>query len=191
VLTLTKSSQIEVQKEATAIVKLLSLDRPRQDRKDTIKHLKYDDVLNAAQKEKGDPALGARLFVKQGCIACHTIAKSEPPKGPYLGDVANRYKRPELIESILKPSAKIAQGFETVVFALTNGKTLNGFVVRESGDEVEIRDAAGLSFTIKKADIDERTPSKISVMPEQLVDMLTVPELASILAYLEELNKTP
>jgi putative membrane-bound dehydrogenase-like protein len=191
VLTLTKSSHIDVQKEATALVKLLSLDRPRQDRKDTIKHLKYDDVLAAAQKEKGDPALGARLFVKQGCIACHTIAKSEPPKGPYLGDVANRYKRPELIESILKPSAKIAQGFETVVFELTNGKTLSGFVVRESGDEVEIRDAAGLSFTIKKADIDQRVPSKISVMPEQLVDMLTVPELASILAYLEELSKTP
>jgi putative membrane-bound dehydrogenase-like protein len=191
VLTLTKSSHDQVQKEATALVKLLRLDRPRQDRKDTIKYLKYDDVQAAAQNEKGDTALGARLFVKQGCIACHTIAKNEPPKGPYLGDIANRYKRPELIESILKPSAKIAQGFETIFFVLNSGKTLSGFVVRESGDEVEIRDAAGLSLALKKADIDERVPGKISVMPEQLVDLLTVPELASILAYLEELNKMP
>ncbi len=189
ILTLTKSSQPDVQKEAQALVTLLRLDRPREDRKDAIKHLKYDDVLAAAQKEKGDADIGSRLFVKQGCIACHTVSKADPPKGPYLGDVAARYKRPELIESILKPNAKIAQGFETNVFVLKNGKTLNGFVTHEGGTEVEIRDAAGLGMTLKKTDIDERATSKISVMPEQLVDTLTVPELASILAYLEELNK--
>ena len=61
VLTLTKSSQAEVQKEAAALVKLLGLDRPRQDRKDTIKHLKYEDVLAGAQKEKGDAAARARV----------------------------------------------------------------------------------------------------------------------------------
>jgi cytochrome c551/c552 len=136
VLNLTKSTQPEVQNEASALVKMLNLDRPRQDRKDAIKYLKYEDVLAAAQKEPGDAAQGARLFAKQGCAACHTITKSEPPKGPYLGDIANRYKRPELIESILKPSAKIAQGFETKVFVMSSGKTLNGFVVREAGDEV-------------------------------------------------------
>jgi putative heme-binding domain-containing protein len=189
VLTLSKSSQVEVQKEALALVKLLSLDRVRNDRKDIVKHLKYDDVLSSAQKVKGDPVLGARLFIKQGCVACHTVAKDEPPKGPYLGDIANRYKRPELIESILKPSAKIAQGFDTVVFELKNGKTLNGFVVRESGDEVEMRDLAGLLFVVKKADIEERGQSKISAMPEQLAELLTVQELASIVAYLEELSK--
>ena len=191
VLNLTKSTQPEVQIEALALVKMLNLDRPRQDRKDAIKYLKYENVLAAAQKESGDAAQGARLFAKQGCAACHTITKSEPPKGPYLGDIANRYKRPELIESILKPSAKIAQGFETNVFVMTSGKTLNGFVVREAGDELEIRDGAGLGFTLKKADIEERLHSKVSVMPEQLVETLTVPELASILAYLETLNKMP
>src|SRR5205085_5026924 len=90
VLALTKSSQPDVQKEAAALVKLLDLDRPKQDRKDALKHLKYEDVLASAQMEKGDAQAGARLFVKQGCIACHTIAKSEPPKGPYLGDIATR-----------------------------------------------------------------------------------------------------
>ncbi len=191
VMALTKSSQPEVQKEALAVAKLLNLDRPRTDRKDVIKYLAYESVLAGAQEEKGDAALGARLFVKQGCSACHTIVKNEPARGPYLGDIANRYKRPELIESILKPSSKIAQGFETIVFAMANGKTYNGFVVREAGDEVEIRDGAGLSFTLKKAEIEERLHSKISIMPEQLADMLTVPELASLLAYLEAVNKMP
>jgi putative heme-binding domain-containing protein len=140
-----------------------------------------------ASAAKGDAVLGSQLYLRQNCIACHTVSKTEPVKGPYLGDVTARYKRAELIESILKPSAKIAQGFETHIFTMTDGKILTGFVVRESGDEVEIRDVAGLATVLKKKDIDERRQSKESVMPEGLVDTLTVHELASLLAYLESL----
>src|ERR1700722_4743332 len=131
-----------------------------------MKGLQEDGVLPRAAKEKGDVALGGRLFLKQNCIACHTVSKNEPVKGPFLGDVTARYKRPELIESILKPSAKIAQGFETHIFTMTDGKIITGFVVRESGDEIEIRDVAGLAGVLKKSNIDERRQSKDSVMPE-------------------------
>jgi len=154
-----------------------------------ISGLPYDGVIETVRKEKGDPALGARLFERVGCINCHTVAKSEGPKGPYLGDIANRYSRVELAESVLKPSAKIAQGFETQKFATENGQTYEGFVVRESGDEVEIRNAAGAVTVIPKKEIDERGKTLISVMPTGLADPLTPRELASILAYLESLNK--
>jgi putative membrane-bound dehydrogenase-like protein len=188
VLALAKSDRPEVQKAAAAAVKTLGLDRPPPDRKDTVAGMKYDDVLARAQDTKGDAALGSRLFLKQNCIACHTVTKGEPVKGPFLGDVAARYKRAELIESILKPNAKIAQGFETHIFTMNNGKIHTGFVVREAGDEVEIRDNTGLSTVLRKKDIDDRKQSPLSVMPEGLVDNLTVQELASILAYLESLN---
>ena len=123
-----------------------------------------------------------------GVRPCHTISKTEPLKGPFLGDIANRYSRAELTESILKPSARLAQGFETQKFALTSGQVVEGFVVRESGDEVELRNAAGDATVVPKADIDERGASDISVMPTGLADPLSVPDLASILAYLESLK---
>jgi putative heme-binding domain-containing protein len=185
---LVKSDRPEIRQAATDAVKLLGLDRPPAERKDVLKGLKYDDIVTRATQDKGDAVLGGRLFLKQNCIACHTVSKNEPVKGPYLGDVTARYKRPELIESILRPSAKIAQGFETHIFTMTDGKIITGFVVRESGDEIELRDVAGLASVLKKANIDERRQSKESVMPEGLVDTLTVHELASILAYLESLN---
>jgi putative heme-binding domain-containing protein len=185
---LVKSDRPDVRQAAADAVKLLGLDRPPAERKDIVKSLAFDDVVTRASKEKGDAVLGSRLFLKQNCIACHTVSKDEPVKGPFLGDVTARYKRAELIESILRPSAKIAQGFETHVFTMTDGKIVTGFVVRESGDEVEIRDVSGLSSVLKKKDIDERRQSKESVMPEGLADTLTVHELASILAYLETLN---
>ena len=42
------------------------------------------------------------------------------------------------------------------LFSLANGKTVEGFVVRESGDDVELRTSAGISMILKKEDIDER-----------------------------------
>jgi putative heme-binding domain-containing protein len=131
--------------------------------------------------------LGAQLFQRQGCINCHTIAPNQPPKGPFLGGIATRYSRPELIESILKPNAKIAQGFETHWFSLKNGDRPMGFIVHESGDSVEIRDITGVSTVLPMKDVAKRGTLPTSVMPEGLANNLTVHDLASILAYLESL----
>ena len=178
----------DVRKAAESAWKSLGLDRTEGKNRVVLKGQAYEKVFDEAMKLPGDAKLGASLFLKQGCIACHTVSPTEPPKGPYLGDIAVRYKRPDFIESILKPSAKIAQGFETIYFVQTNGKVTEGFIVRESGDEVELRTSAGIVQVLKKSDIEERGRRNISVMPEGIVDNLTVPELAGILAYLESLN---
>ena len=111
----------------------------------------------------------------------------EALKGPLLAGITTRYNKAELIESIVKPSAKIAQGFETFKFETADEKVLTGFIVRESGTEVEIRDVAGTATVIRKENLEGRKQVKLSVMPEKLIDHLTPAELASILAYLESL----
>ena len=139
-----------------------------------------------AQQEKGDPKAGAELFVRQASVACHTVSPAEPPKGPFLGGIAARYSRSELAESILKPSAKIAQGFETQYFK-TADDVVEGFVTRESGDEVEFRNVTGATAVLKKQDIQSRGKRDISVMPEGLAAKLTPQELSHLLAYLQSL----
>ena len=148
----------------------------------------YDQILAAVLKDPGDAALGAQLFEKQGCVNCHSVLKGQPIKGPYLGDITTRYNRSELTESILKPSAKIAQGFETQKIALTSGQIYEGFVVREAGDELEMRNSSGAVSVISKKDIEERGKSDVSVMPQGLLDPLTPHDLASLIAYLESLK---
>ena len=148
----------------------------------------YETVVTAALQEKGNVELGAKLFQRTGCVNCHSVSPAETLKGPMLAGIAERYKKPELLESILKPSAKIAQGFETHLFELTNGKKIEGFIVKEAGTEIELRDGTGASILVKKEDIEQRKTSKVSMMPEKLVDNLTVPELAAIVAYLESLK---
>ena len=62
-----------------------------------------------------------------------------------LGGIAGRYSRAELCESILKPSAKIAQGFETQWFKTNDGDVLIGFCVsrEQRGSGSPHRDGTG------------------------------------------------
>lgn len=154
----------------------------------TMADIPYDEALTTSQKIKGDPIVGQAMFLRQGCVACHTVNTTEAPKGPYLGDVATRYPPPELIESILRPNAKIAQGFQTNWFELKSRDRKEGFIVREGGDEVEIRDITGASTTIAFKDVVKRGKSETSIMPEGIAGNMTMPEFASLLAYLQTLK---
>ncbi|MGB8166372.1 MAG: c-type cytochrome [Chthoniobacteraceae bacterium] len=150
--------------------------------------MKYEEVFAAVQKG-GDAKTGSEMFLKAGCIACHTIDSNEPLKGPVLSAVAKIYDRATLTESILKPSAKIAQGFETTTFKTKKGEQIEGFVTREGGDSVDVRNIAGQTVTLEKGDIAERGTRPQSMMPEGLLAPFTTSDLANLLAWLESLKK--
>jgi putative heme-binding domain-containing protein len=147
----------------------------------------YADTFAAVQKG-GDAAAGKAVYLRAGCIACHTVNAAEPAKGPVLSAVAKIYDRAALTESILRPNAKVAQGFESVWFKTKKGEQIEGFVVREGGDSVEVRNVAGQSFTLEKGDIAERGKREQSMMPEGLMNAFTPSDLASLLAYLQSLK---
>jgi putative heme-binding domain-containing protein len=94
----------------------------------------------------------------------------------------------ELCESIMKPSAKIAQGFETQWFKTKSGDVIEGFVVKEGGDQIEVRTPVGVSTVIKTDQIQKRGKRDVSMMPEGLVVKLTPADLASLIAYLNSLD---
>ena len=150
--------------------------------------MKYEEVFAAVQKG-GDAKAGSAMFLKAGCIACHTIAADEPPKGPILSAVAKIYDRAALTESILKPHAKLAQGFESTWIKTKKGEQLEGFVTREGGDNLDLRNIAGQTVLVEKADITGRGHREQSMMPEGLLNSFAPVELADLLAWLEALKK--
>ncbi|HUR47891.1 MAG TPA: c-type cytochrome, partial [Candidatus Saccharimonadales bacterium] len=187
---LTKDSRPEVARAASQAARQMELDKKGSgDGKTLLESLTYDQIVALVAKEKGDTKNGALMFTKAGCVACHTVSAYEAPKGPYLGGIATRYSRAELCESILKPSAKIAQGFETQWFKTKADDDYEGFVTREGGDDLDLRNVAGITTTLAKKDIKERGKREISVMPNGLLDKFSTEDLASLLAYLESLQK--
>jgi putative heme-binding domain-containing protein len=178
-----------VANEAKSAAGNMRLEKKSKDAGPLIGTMQIKDVVAQVVKTKGDVALGEQLFTRQTCVACHTTSQDQPQKGPYLGNIAQTYKRPDLAENILDPNKTIAQGFTTNVFTLKDGTVNVGFVVREGADKVTMRNVAAQEFTYAVKDIVKRETLPTSIMPPGLVNNLTVKEFASLLDYLEALAK--
>ncbi|MGM9507780.1 DUF7133 domain-containing protein [Larkinella sp. GY13] len=148
-----------------------------------------EDVMLAMAKIKGDAALGKTLFTQQGCIACHSLSKSEPMKGPFMGQIGSIMNREQIAESILKPNASISQGFATVLITAKGNKTYMGFVSEESASKVVMRNITGEVFTIKTSDILTRKEQETSMMPSGLANALSYEEFASLITFLSQQKK--
>ncbi|MBN9118650.1 MAG: CotH kinase family protein [Planctomycetes bacterium] len=163
---------------------------PKADPKnpDQIGNMTYETAAKRTLAATGDAKKGELLFKAQSCIACHTTADGQTPKGPHLADIGKRAKPDELVESILKPSAKLAQGYETYRFVTIDDRVFQGFVVGERADATVIRESIGVQRELKKDEIASRVMQKQSAMPEGLAANLTPEQLADLLAYLQSLK---
>ena len=87
-----KTGHREVKEAAAFAAARLDLDRELggTDRGPTIASIPFESVIAAAATEKGDAKWGERLFQRQGCVACHTVAPGQAPEGP----VVARHRRP-------------------------------------------------------------------------------------------------
>jgi len=148
-----------------------------------------EDVMLAIAKIEGDPVVGRALFSRQGCINCHTLDKSEKPKGPFMGQIGSIMNREQIAESILKPSASISQGFATNVISAKGNKNYMGFVTAESAERLVMRDLTGTVFTVNKNDIINRKELETSMMPVGLANSLSYEEMASLVNFLSKQKK--
>ena len=178
----------EVKGAAERAAKAMRLQKI-EDKTPKIMTLKPEEALAAVLKEKGNVALGEQIFAKATCVACHTVKETEAQKGPYLGNIAQTYKRPDLAQNILDPNKTIAQGFASEMITLKDGTQQMGFITLEGANEVKLRNIASQEFTFKTADIQSRQKLPMSMMPPGLMINFTVKEFASLLDYLEALAK--
>ncbi len=155
---------------------------------DQIGNMGYETAVRRVLQATGDAGRGKTLFTSQSCRACHTDADGQTPKGPHLVDIGKRYSPAELVESILKPGAKIAQGYESYQFATVDGRVVSGFVVSERASSVQVRESSGALRELKRSDIEERRRQETSAMPEGIAANLTPEGLADLLAYLRSLS---
>ena len=153
-----------------------------------VSELKYEDMKNAVLNMSGNAEIGKSLFLRQSCIACHSVLPSEPQKGPYLGSVGNLFNREQLITHIVKPEAEVAQGFQTFSFTMKDDSVISGYVTAKDDKNITVRSMIGTSQSIEVKNVKKETVSKNSMMPPGLVNNLTLEEFASLLDYLQALH---
>lgn len=148
-------------------------------------------TLLAQEALAGDPASGRRVFYHAnaaGCAKCHTVNGRGGKVGPDLSTIGGALSRERLITSILEPSAEVAPQFVTWAMETHAGLSLSGLIVTENEGNLVLGTSEGKSIDLKTIDIAVRVPQKTSVMPDKLVDRLTVQEFRDLLAYLQSLR---
>lgn len=150
--------------------------------------IKMEEAFAYAMENKGDAKHGERLYVSQGCIACHAVDLKAVQKGPYLGAAGAKFQRDYLIESILDPNAVVAQGFQTSIFTMKDGKTAMGFITGEEDDVIELRDIAGQATEIRRSEVEKEQNLPQSMMPPGLANPLEIGEFTDLIEYLVSLK---
>ncbi len=152
----------------------------------TIGDISIENVMLALDKMKGNPKKGAEIMKTQACVACHSISDADPKRGPELNRIGARLDREAIAEAILKPDAGIAPSWVDVT--TKDGTVMQGTLVEKSDTQVIVRDIAGVAHTLKAADVTDVKTSASTVMGPHLLDALTMPQFADVIAYLHSLK---
>jgi putative heme-binding domain-containing protein len=139
----------------------------------------------------GNPWKGANEFFQNQvlpCGRCHKVSGNGGEAGPDLTLVASKNSPEYLLESVIRPSAHIAPGFDLVTVTLKNGSTESGSVADETGRQLILKRADGSSVTLQKADIAQRVTAPSS-MPDIYGQVLTRAQLRDVVAMLKMLNQ--
>jgi len=107
--------------------------------------------------------------------------------GPRLDGVGSRLSQSELLQSILEPNAILAEGYQSWIFALTDGTVLVGRVVEEDQSGLVVLDAEGERHELAPGEVEARRKD-VSAMPADLAEKLSDRELRDLEAFLESLR---
>jgi putative heme-binding domain-containing protein len=143
----------------------------------------YAKIAAAAAAGGGDPGAGAEVYA-DNCGDCHRLKDEGGEVGPELTGIAAKGLK-FISESIRRPTAKITPGFETYEVVRNDGRKFVGLKTRDEGGEIDITKADGDVETIAKADVKEmaQDPNR-SVMPDDLIEALTVKDFQDVLSFM-------
>lgn len=161
----------------------------------------------------GDADRGGYVFRERAdvsCLRCHAINKVGGNAGPDLAGLAARYGatggggttggspahgvgangggvanggREYLLESILYPSKKVAQGWETVALRTNDGDVIAGVFKGETDAEVTLEVPNQGPVKVAKANIKSRQGG-LSGMPDDIANTLSKQDLRDLVEYL-------
>lgn len=148
----------------------------------------YRALLAKKTEQAPDPNLGRTVFGRT-CQQCHALYGVGTNIGPDLTG-SNRADVEYLLSNIVDPSALIAKEYQPTVFTTSDGRVVTGIVSVENDKAVTIRTATE-TVILPKNEIDERSLSTTSMMPDDQLKLFATHEILSLFAYLRGKSQVP
>ena len=143
-------------------------------------------------KLPGNPDAGAEIFLGKGrCAGCHMVRGRGGYPGPDLTDIGALRTVFQLREAVLKPSARITDGYEGVTVTLVDGATVRGVAKNYNNYSIQILDSKGSLHLLAKDNLREALFRINSLMPADYAKRLSAEEVANVLAFLGRQSVRP
>jgi putative heme-binding domain-containing protein len=146
-------------------------------------------AMYAGALSGGDPRKGGGIFwghPTAQCIRCHSYDDYGGSAGPRINGVGSRLTKEQLLESLIKPSARIALGYGIVSLELKNSRKVSGILQQVNKDSYLLKVGDKPDTLINKADVLKRTDAPSSMPPMQY--LLTKKEIRDVIAFLAALK---
>ena len=89
-----------------------------------------------------------------------------------------------LLGNVIDPSAEVPKQYTTSVIALKSGRVITGVVVGETASVLSVQTDREL-MKIAVSDVDERSRTNKSLMPDGLLDALTAAQVRDLVAFVQ------
>jgi putative membrane-bound dehydrogenase-like protein len=149
---------------------------------------KYKGLLTPQYMKTADRSHGRAVFART-CASCHVLFDQGTKIGPELTG-SQRSNLDYILENVLDPSAVVPQDYQVTIFYTKDGRVISGIVKQETEQVVTVQ-TQNESIPLPKNEIEQRTKSKLSMMPEGLLDKLSHEEVRDLIAYLASPTQVP
>jgi len=152
----------------------------------------------APAKKVGNAENGKKLFYGEAnCSTCHMVDGKGGRVGPDLSSVGTSRTMESLVESVRRPSQRLAWGlteptkefaqqYETVTVVTPDGKEIMGVTLNEDSFSLQLMDRSEHIHLLDKGKLRSINKSRKSLMPSYDSGTLTDQDLNDIIAYLQE-----
>ena len=149
--------------------------------------------LVADAREFGDPARGAVVFYQPAlsCTRCHLAGDGSERLGPDLTRPGPVVSDEHLVDSVLRPSAVIREGFAPVTLVKTDGSIVSGLMISESPEAISLRDSARdfKQVKVSRSDVVQVGRGDVSIMPKGQLGLLSSrQQFLDLIAYLRAIR---
>ncbi|RBP47731.1 putative membrane-bound dehydrogenase-like protein [Roseimicrobium gellanilyticum] len=175
--------------EISATARTLMLRTP-----DTVLKARVEKLFSTSSRgevlAKYQPALTIPGDAKRGkvvfttvCAACHRFKEEGRDVGPNLATTL-AWTPEQMLTNILDPNREVSPNFAQYLVELQDGRFLVGMLTGESEASIMLKDPMSVEQSVIRSQIKSLKSTGLSLMPEGLESVLTVEQLADLMAYL-------
>ncbi|MEO8495827.1 MAG: c-type cytochrome [Planctomycetota bacterium] len=151
-------------------------------------------IANYKQQLTGDVLAGADLpagreLFNRTCASCHQLFGEGKKIGPDITG-SQRTNLDYILDNLIDPSGAVSKDFQMQIILTAGGRVITGLLVGENEQAITLQ-TVNERIVLPRDEIEERSLSPVSMMPDGQLLKLSSAEVRDLIAYLSSRVQVP